>query len=216
MPLTAAVSSSSDSPRQGIVVKDLHRLFADELTSLGGADATCVAGRGIGRVRRHAVPTRGSPCVDVDALERARRAHLLAPARHPAREVARHVDDAHRGGKVRRPAGVVVVAADQHELAITAGDPRELGPEAGAHGRVADGARDVRVLELQVGADVDDHGTLGALDLDLAGRERLDLRPVRAQWPAVEGDDRLEVRRTPGAVELPHRARRDPHLLSAR
>ena len=64
--------------------------------------------------------------------------------------------------------GVVVVAADEHDLVVAVGDPRQLGAEAGPHRRVADGAGDVGVVELQVGAHVDEQGALGALDVDLA------------------------------------------------
>ena len=51
------------------------------------------------------------------------------------------------------------------------------------------------VVELLVGADVDEQRPVGALLLDLARREREHLDAVGQQRAAVERDDVLEVRR---------------------
>jgi hypothetical protein len=53
----------------------------------------------------------------------------------------------------------------------------------------------VRVVELLIGAHVDDHRAVGPVLLDLARGERHQLDAVREQRAAVEVDDRLEVRR---------------------
>jgi hypothetical protein len=103
---------------------------------------------------------------------------------------------------------VVVVAPDDHDLLVAVGHPRELGPEPGADRRVAHRARDVGVVELQVGPHVDQQRTRLALDVDLPRGERLDVDVVHPQRAAVQPDDRLEVRRLG-----PERRRRRLHEL---
>ena len=85
---------------------------------------------------------------DVDPLERSRRPLLLAPAGHATGEVPGDVADPDRGSKMRGMDGVGVVAADEHDLSVAVGDPRQFGAEPGADRRVADRAGDVRVVEL--------------------------------------------------------------------
>ena len=57
---------------------------------------------------------------------------------------------------------VVVVAADEHERLPRLGEPGELGAEAGAPRGDADRAGDVRLVELQLGAHVDDQRAVRA------------------------------------------------------
>ena len=90
---------------------------------------------------------------------------------------------------------VLVVAPDEHDLLLAVGEPGEPRAEARPQHRVADRAGDVRVVELLVGAHVDEHRARRALLLDLARRERQQLDAVGEQRAAVELDDRLEVRR---------------------
>ena len=59
----------------------------------------------------------------------------------------------------------------------------------------AHGAGDVRLVELQLGADVDEQRAGAAAPLDLARRERMRLDGLADQRAAVERDDVLEVRR---------------------
>ena len=120
---------------------------------------------------------------------------VLAPARHPAGEVARDVGDADRGRQPDRAAGVVVVAADDDHGLVVVGQPRQPRAEAGAQHGDADRAGDVRVVELQLGADVDDERAVALVLLDLARRERIDLRRAAGQRPGVDGHDGAEVRR---------------------
>jgi hypothetical protein len=105
---------------------------------------------------------------------------------------ARHADG--RGQRRRAPAVGVVAADEQHVLAGR-GEPGQLGPEAGAQGGDADGAGDVRLVELQLGADVDEQRALGPPALELARGERVRLGAVLQQRAAVDVDDVAEVRR---------------------
>ena len=95
-------------------------------------------------------------------------------------------------GRVER---VLVVAADEHERLPGLRDPGELGAEAGAARGDAHGARDVRLVELQLGAHVDDQRAVRAGLLDLARRERVGVDALDHERAAVERDDRAEVRR---------------------
>jgi len=138
-----------------------------------------------------------SPCMqrrDVDSLERSRRPLLLTPTGHPAGEVAGDVADPDRCGEVCGVDRIAVVPADEHHVVVAVGHPRELGAEPGADRRVTDRTRDVRVVELQVGADVDDQRHLPFLLLNLSRGQRLDLDGGSEERAAVERDDRLEVR----------------------
>ena len=120
---------------------------------------------------------------------------VLAPGGHAAGEVAGDVAQADGGGERRGLDGVLVVAADEHDGLLGLGQPRELGAEPRAARGDAQRAGDVRLVELQLGAHVDDERpvVLGLLDLARAERVRLDgLLDERA---AVERDDVLEVRR---------------------
>ena len=92
-------------------------------------------------------------------------------------------------------ASVVVVATDEDDLLIAIGKPGELRAEAGAQHRDAHRAGDVGVVELLIGASVDDQGPVGALLLDLSRCQREDLGALGQQRALVERDDRLEVRR---------------------
>ena len=62
---------------------------------------------------------------------------------------------------------------------LAVGEPGELGAEAGAQRGDADRAGDVRVVELQVGAHVDDQRARRRASLDLARRERVGLAAAR-------------------------------------
>ena len=101
---------------------------------------------------------------------------LFAPARHPAREDPCDLGDADRRGEVDRVLSVRVVAADEHDRLAGTGEPGELRAEPGA--QRGDGHRvgDVRVVELQVGANVHEQRAVAVGLLDLARRERADLR----------------------------------------
>ena len=118
---------------------------------------------------------------------------LLAPARHPARQVARDPPHADRGGELGGVQRVGVVAADEHDRLVRAGDPRQPRAEARLQDRVGDRARDVRVVELLRGADVD-HRRVGQLRPG-AGSAAAASTGRRSQRAAVDRDDRLEVRR---------------------
>ena len=72
---------------------------------------------------------------------------------------------------------------------------RRARPEPGAQRRDRDRARDVRVVELLIRADVDQHRALVLREPELARRERQQLDARSQQRPAVEVDDRVEVRR---------------------
>ena len=103
--------------------------------------------------------------------------------------------DADGDGELAGVASVVVVAADEDDLLLAVGQPRQLGAEPGVEHRDRDRARDVRVVVLLIGADVDEQRAVAALLLDLARRERKQLHAVGEQRALVELDDRLEVRR---------------------
>ena len=128
-------------------------------------------------------------------LDAGHLAALLAPARHAAVQEPRELADPDGRAEPGGAASVLVVAADEHDLLLAVGDPGELRAEAGVELGDADRPGDVRVVELLVGADVDEQRALFALELDLARRERADLDAGGQQRPAVEIDDRLEVRR---------------------
>ncbi|MEY2533671.1 MAG: hypothetical protein QOF29_1581 [bacterium] len=107
---------------------------------------------------------------DGDALHPAHRPALLAPARHPARQVPRDVGDRDGDGELGRRLRVGVVAPDAHARLVVVGDPRQAGAEAAPQPGDAHRAGNVRVVELHVGADVDDERA-GVLVLgDLTGR----------------------------------------------
>ena len=78
------------------------------------------------------------------------------------------------GGELGGVARVLVVAADEHDRLVAVGEPGELGAEAGAQRGDADRAGDVRLVELQLGAHVDDAARRRRCALlDLARRERV-------------------------------------------
>ena len=60
---------------------------------------------------------------------------LLAPGRHPAREVAGDVPQADRGGEVSRPYGVLVIAADKHDEAVRVWPTTRAWSRTLPHGR---------------------------------------------------------------------------------
>ena len=95
----------------------------------------------------------------------------------------------------RRTTPIVVVATDEDDLLVSIGEPGELRAEASGQHRDADRAGDVGVVELLIGPRVDDQGSVRALLLDLARRQRQDLGSLGQQRALVELDDRLEVRR---------------------
>jgi hypothetical protein len=74
------------------------------------------------------------------------------------------VRDPDRRSQVCGVNGVLVVATDQEHLLVAVGDPGELGAEPGANGGITNCARDVRVVELKVGPDVDDERSLRLLE----------------------------------------------------
>ena len=92
---------------------------------------------------------------------------VLAPGGHAAREVAGEVAQPDGAGEHRGLERVLVVAADEHDRLVGLGQPGELGAEARAARGDADGAGDVRLVELELGAHVDDERAvaLGLLDL---------------------------------------------------
>ena len=101
---------------------------------------------------------------------------LLAPARHPAREIARDPPDADGGGELGGVQRIGVVAADEHDGLLRSRDPRQPRAEAGLQHGIGDRAGDVGLVELERGADVD-HRRVGLLDL--ARGERLGIeRPA--------------------------------------
>ena len=67
--------------------------------------------------------------------DRLGRQPLLAPARHPARQVARDLPDADRRGELHRAQRIGVVAADEHDRVVGPGDPRQPRAEARPAGR---------------------------------------------------------------------------------
>src|SRR5437867_2830968 len=84
---------------------------------------------------------------------------------------------------------------DEHRTATGRDEPRELGAEAGAQRGDRHRARDVRLVELQLGADVDDERAGGAVALDLVRRERVHVGLVDDLGAAIDRDDAMEVRR---------------------
>ena len=108
-------------------------------------------------------------------------AALLAPARHATGEVSRDVGDADGGGERHGLTRVCVVAADDEHRLVEVGQPRQLGPEAGAQRGDADRAGDVGLVELQLGADVDDERALVLLGGDLSRRQADAARCCRAR-----------------------------------
>ena len=120
---------------------------------------------------------------------------VLAPGGHAAGEVAGDVAQPDRGGEHGGFDGVLVVAADEHDGLLGLGQPRELGAEARAPRGDAHGAGDVRLVELQLGAHVDDERAVVLGLLDLARAERVRVDGLLDQRAAVERDDVLEVRR---------------------
>ena len=112
---------------------------------------------------------------------------LVAPAGHAAREVAAEVADPDGEPRAARRARVLVVAADQHDLLVAVGDPGEPACRSPACSIViADRARDVRLVELEVGAHVDEQRALA----------RASARPGAARaactsTPAVSSGPRL-------------------------
>ena len=118
------------------------------------------------------------------ARSRRRRA-ARAPARHPAGRKPPSLRTPDRGGEPRGLARLLVVAADQDDLLLAVGHPRELGAEARAQHRDRDRAGDVRLVELEVGAHVDQQRALAALRSTWRGASG------RSSTPAVSSGPRL-------------------------
>ena len=108
-------------------------------------------------------------------------------------------------------AGVLVVAADEDHGLVVVGEPRQPRAEAGAQHGDADRAGDVRVVELQLGADVDDQRAVALVLLDLARRERVDLR--RPRRPAARVLMATMARKFGGCGPSPAIARSTNSLL---
>jgi len=131
------------------------------------------------RLRLRLEPSR--EVVELEALDPLDRALLAPPFGHAAVEEAAEAANPDRQSKLRGAARVPVVAADQDDLLIAIGQPREASAEAGLDGGDGDRARDVGVVELEVGPHVDQQRALRALVLDLARGERHDLDPLGQQ-----------------------------------
>src|SRR5918994_572106 len=95
---------------------------------------------------------------------------FLAPRGHPPGEVAGDVPHPDGRGEADRLDRVLVVAAHEDDRPAGLGQPGQLGAEARAPRGDRDRARDVRLVELQLGAHVD-YESAGLLDL--ARRERV-------------------------------------------
>ena len=132
---------------------------------------------------------------DVDPAHAPRAAALLPPARHAALQVAAHRRDPDRAGEVRGADAVLRVAAHEHDLLPALGDPRQLRAEPRLDRRVRHRLRDVRLVELERGADVHHERARALLHLELARSQGVRVDPLSRQRPAVDVDDRLEVRR---------------------
>ena len=121
---------------------------------------------------------------------------LLAPGGHAAVEVAGDLAQADGAGERRGLERVLVVAPDEHErLAGLRPATRAWSRSPARRAVMLTRARDVRLVELQLGAHVDDERALVAGLLDLARRERVRVDGLLDQRAAVERDDRAEVRR---------------------
>ena len=126
------------------VVRDVHRARHVALGPFGGlANVEHLQGRigseGRGQVGGgHPRDRLGGPAV-------------LLPGRHAAAEVPGDAGDADGGGKPRGPAGVLVIASDEHDRALGARQPPEAGAEAGVQRGEAHRSRDVRLIELPLG-----------------------------------------------------------------
>ena len=107
----------------------------------------------------------------VDQLDALDRPALLAPGGHPALEEAAHPHP-DRGQQLGRVALVAVGGGDDDHVGALRGDPRDLGREAGVVGGGAEGAGDVGLVELLVGAAVDHDGAGGDALLDLVRGHR--------------------------------------------
>ena len=91
-----------------------------------------------------------------------------------------------------------------------------LVPKPARSGGIADGAGDVGVVELEVGAHVDDQrAALGLRCSTWRGVSGWTSTRLAAQRAAVEGDDRLEVRRLRAERGRSSRARTRPRRRSA-
>src|SRR5215213_4989466 len=146
--------------------------------------------------RRHSSSSRTSTiCTDPFPRERSHSSWTSTRSTcATSRPSARHavMPPWRKPPRLRMP---TAVAAGEHDLLVEVGHPGELRAEAGAERGDRDCARYVRLVELEVGAHVDDECAGSALLLDLARREREDLDARGNERPAVDVDDRLEVRR---------------------
>ena len=145
------------------------------------------------RIWSSAARSRSSPTVIRSIRSTARRSSrqlVMPPARKPAMRVIPDRLRERRGATCVR-----VVAAYQDHLLIGSHEPGELGPKARAQRRDADRARDVRLVELEVGPDIGHESAGRVCRFDLARRERMDLRAFHDQRPAVALHDPLEVGR---------------------
>ena len=93
--------------------------------------------------------------------------------------------DPDRLGQRGRVPGVLVVAPDQHHALTGLDQPGQLRAEPGAQRGDADRARDVRLVELELGAHVHDQRAVGAGLVHLARRQRVHVAAVRP--PAARG-----------------------------
>ena len=118
--------------------------------------------------------------VDVDPAHAPGAAALLPPARHAALEVAAHRRDPDRAGEMRGADAVLGVAAHEHDLLPALGDPRELRAEPRLNRRVRHRLRDVRLVELERGADVHHERARALLHLELARSQGVCVDPLSA------------------------------------
>ena len=124
--------------------------------------------------------------LDVEALDRATgsrssRQLVMPPARKPPR-----LRDADRRGQPAAWRASSSSRPIEDDLLLAVGDPGELRAEPGPQRGDADRAGDVRVVELELGADVDEQRAVAARLLDLARRQRVHVDASTSERPAVE------------------------------
>ena len=136
----------------------------------------------------------GGELVWVDLLEPADPPALRAPGGHPADEESAHRQP-DRGEQVGGRELIAVGGGDDDQLDVGRHDLGDLGREARVIGRGADRPGDVGLVELVVGARVDEQRAAGDRDLDRARAQRRRRPELLDQRAAVELDDVLDVRR---------------------